>query len=163
VANSINKEGWTPLHFAAYSGHADILEILIRKLDANVNAQNKLGQTPLHLACKKSHKKVIERLLLAKANTEIKDCLAGNTALHVLAACDKLVTPNSNGSSVVTNQPSEPTQQHNHDGTNKNSTSSAEKSIADKDVRHRAKLIDLMLPFAQNCKAMPNRNGNKPW
>lgn len=38
VSNSINKEGWTPLHFAAYSGHADILETLIRKLDANVNA-----------------------------------------------------------------------------------------------------------------------------
>lgn len=101
VANSVNKEGWTPLHFAAYSGHADILETLIRKLDANVNAQNKLGQTPLHLACKKSHKKVIERLLLAKANTEIKDCLAGNTALHVLAAGDKLANPNSNGSSII--------------------------------------------------------------
>lgn len=103
VANSINKEGWTPLHFAAYSGQADILETLIRKLDANINAQNTMGQTPLHLACKKSHKKVIERLLLAKANTEIKDCLAGNTALHVLAACDVLVNPalGSNGSSIV--------------------------------------------------------------
>jgi len=97
IANSINKEGWTPLHFAAYSGHSEILEILIRKLDANVDSQNKLGQTPLHLACKKSHKKVIERLLLAKANTEIKDCLAGNTALHVLAACDKLITDKEKG------------------------------------------------------------------
>lgn len=38
VTNSVNKEGWTPLHFASYSGHAEILEILIRKLDANVNA-----------------------------------------------------------------------------------------------------------------------------
>ena len=100
ISNSVNKEGWTPLHFAAYSGHADILETLIRKLNANVDARNKLGQTPLHLACKKGHKKVIERLLLARSNTEIKDCLAGNTALHVLAACDKLVPPTSNESSV---------------------------------------------------------------
>lgn len=38
IANSVNKEGWTPLHFAAYSGHADILETLIRKLDASVDA-----------------------------------------------------------------------------------------------------------------------------
>ena len=172
IANSVNKEGWTPLHFAAYSGHADILETLIRKLDANVNAQNKLGQTPLHLACKKSHKKVIERLLLAKANTEIKDCLAGNTALHVLAAGDKLANPNSNGSSVVASQPSRlndnetvKSADHYSSDQNKNSTHSGDqgRTIVDKEVRQRAKLIDLMLPFANSCKSMPNRNGNLPW
>lgn len=38
IANSVNKEGWTPLHFAAYSGHADIVETLIRKLNANVDS-----------------------------------------------------------------------------------------------------------------------------
>lgn len=43
IANSVNKEGWTPLHFAAYSGHADIVETLIRKLEATVDSQNKLG------------------------------------------------------------------------------------------------------------------------
>jgi hypothetical protein len=124
----------------------------------------------LHLACKKSHKKVIERLLLARANTEIKDCLAGNTALHVLAACDKLATPNSNGSSIVGTQNSKADNglrslDHcSSENNNKTSTNSSDQqSIQNKEVRSRAKLIDLMLPFASNCKSIPNRNGNLPW
>ena len=107
---------------------------------------------------------------MAKANTEIKDCLAGNTALHVLAACDKLINEKgekekgaqSNGSSVLgTSKDSE--KDCCASSENKNSTLSGERQIADKEVRHRAKLIDLMLPFATNCKLMPNRNGNLPW
>lgn len=39
--------GWSPLHLAAYFGHYDVLEFLL-KSKANVNAINENGDTALH-------------------------------------------------------------------------------------------------------------------
>ncbi len=45
-----NSNGWTPLHSAAFSGHADAVRVLV-KAGADVNAQTKYdGNTPLHSA-----------------------------------------------------------------------------------------------------------------
>jgi hypothetical protein len=41
--------GWTPLHFAARGGHAELAKTLIQ-YKANVNAAGPGGETPLHLA-----------------------------------------------------------------------------------------------------------------
>ena len=63
--------GDTPLHFACNSGHVDIAELLIRKMNSRVDSVNAHGETPLHMACNQGHKGIIERLLLARASTNI--------------------------------------------------------------------------------------------
>jgi ankyrin repeat protein/transglutaminase-like putative cysteine protease len=55
---------WTPLHFAAEAGQADVAEYLITS-GADVNAENISGETPLQFAADKDHKEVTE-LLIAK-------------------------------------------------------------------------------------------------
>ena len=52
--NATNKDGWTPLHYAAKNGLKNEVTALLAK-NANVNATNKDGWTPLHFAAKKGH------------------------------------------------------------------------------------------------------------
>ena len=47
---------WAPIHYAAYQGHADIVETLLRQFFADVNIVNSDGQSALHLACVQGHK-----------------------------------------------------------------------------------------------------------
>jgi ankyrin repeat protein len=44
--NSADKDGFTPLHFAAQQQHADVAALLI-EAGADLNARNKFGNTPL--------------------------------------------------------------------------------------------------------------------
>ena len=46
---------WTPLHYAARSGHLDIVKILIEKGKVNIDSINSNGNTALHLAAKNNH------------------------------------------------------------------------------------------------------------
>ena len=80
---ALAASGNTPLHYACISGHVDIVELLIRRMNARIDSTNAQGETPLHLACSHGHKGVIERLLLARASTNIQDTLSGNTPLHI--------------------------------------------------------------------------------
>ena len=44
-----NRGGWTPLMYACYIGHDNIVNLLL-DASVNVNVQNNKGQTPLMLA-----------------------------------------------------------------------------------------------------------------
>ncbi|MDR3285289.1 MAG: ankyrin repeat domain-containing protein [Holosporales bacterium] len=44
-----NEYGLTPLHYAAFRGHTEIVEILLAA-GANKEAKNIIGKTPLHIA-----------------------------------------------------------------------------------------------------------------
>ena len=48
-ANSADREGFTPLHFAAQQQHADVAALLIAA-GADPNARNRFGNTPLWTA-----------------------------------------------------------------------------------------------------------------
>ena len=45
LINSLSNDelGWAPLHFASDSGNVEIVELFIRKLNANVNLQTSKG------------------------------------------------------------------------------------------------------------------------
>ena len=79
--NAKDDNGWTPLHFAVYYGHKEIVELLIAK-GADVNAKDKNGWTPLHLAAENGRKQVAELLIAKGADVNAKD-KNGWTPLHL--------------------------------------------------------------------------------
>jgi hypothetical protein len=62
----------TALHYAAFNGYTDIVELLLQH-DAEVNIQNKNGNTPLHLAALSNSIDVIVLLLSAGADVGLKN------------------------------------------------------------------------------------------
>lgn len=57
-----NWSGWTPIMYAAYYGHLNIVTLLVHN-KANVNALNKRLATPLTCAARCGHQSVLEFLL----------------------------------------------------------------------------------------------------
>ncbi|KAI9660882.1 MAG: hypothetical protein M1821_009209 [Bathelium mastoideum] len=65
------KTGTTVLHYAAWSGEAEIVQIL-RDPGATVDLQDHIGRTPLHYAADCGYAKVVALLLDMGANPNIK-------------------------------------------------------------------------------------------
>jgi ankyrin repeat protein len=68
----------TPLHKASISGHADVVELLL-KHGAYVNATSSNGSTPLHYAAYNGHANVVKLLLESCADPSAKNNI-GKTA-----------------------------------------------------------------------------------
>jgi ankyrin repeat protein len=80
---SKNDYGWTPLHWAAWTGHKAVAELLLKN-KAEVNARTNHGNTPLHDAALKGHKDIAKLLLAKKAEVNAGD-KNGMTPLHLAA------------------------------------------------------------------------------
>lgn len=81
--DSVDEDGYTPLHRAAYSNHVDIAKILIQ-YGANVNAQTVDKWTPLHSAVKWSNAEVAA--LLLQHGSDVNALSEGQqTPLHIAA------------------------------------------------------------------------------
>jgi len=72
--------GWTPLHWAAFTGPQDVIEFLIAR-GANVNARDAWDDTPLHRAAAAGQKESVE-LFLAKGAKVNAEGESGKTPLH---------------------------------------------------------------------------------
>jgi len=57
-----NKNGDTPLNYAAFLGHMEIVELLVEN-GANVNAKGLADWTPLHLAAHNNKEKIVQLLI----------------------------------------------------------------------------------------------------
>jgi tetratricopeptide (TPR) repeat protein len=79
--NALNRDGHTPLHYAAWEGHVDCLQLLL-DADADVQAANGSGQAPLHLAAWYGQDEAVEWLLARKADVNALD--SGKTFLRHL-------------------------------------------------------------------------------
>ena len=77
------RDGATPLAWAAYWDDLEIVELLL-KAGADVNAANELGVTPLMLACDNRNAVVVETLLRAGADASAVRS-TGDTALMMAA------------------------------------------------------------------------------
>ena len=75
----INKSGWTPLHYAATGGDAEIVATLL-KHHASVDARAPNGSTPLMMAAMFGSTEAVKKLLDAGANPGLKNA-GGQTAL----------------------------------------------------------------------------------
>jgi ankyrin repeat protein len=87
---TFSDDGWTPLHLAAFFGHAKIVEALLaRGADALVRSHNHNGNTPLHAALAGNHKMVAG--LLIGAGTDVNAADAGGwRPLHLAASNSNL-------------------------------------------------------------------------
>jgi ankyrin repeat protein len=89
AANSYSHDGWTPLHLAAFFGHAGVAERLIAR-GADVNARSKSerfarSNTPLHAAAANRQVEVAELLLDHGADVNARDG-SGFTPLALAAS-----------------------------------------------------------------------------
>ena len=55
------KNGWTPIHVAAFHGHTEIVKFLASVIE-NPNAPHPHGTTPLDLAAQENHTEIVEFL-----------------------------------------------------------------------------------------------------
>ena len=63
--NAPNKDGDTPIHFAAQEGHTEIVKILAPLTD-NPNAPNNNGETPSSVAYNAKIKKILKSFNTSK-------------------------------------------------------------------------------------------------
>ena len=63
---------WTALHYATFSGHAELVEDLL-KAGADVNARSTNGSTVIMMAAREGHAGLARRLLAAGANPAIQN------------------------------------------------------------------------------------------
>ena len=83
--NATDPDGFTPLHLAARSGHANVVAVLLAK-GADVNATDHIGETPLHLAANEGRQEIAEKLLAAGADVNAKGD-NGWTPMRVASYC----------------------------------------------------------------------------
>ena len=81
--NEKDEDGMTPLYYAAFFGHKEMVEVLIDNR-ADVNMANAYSETPLHLAAENGHKEVAEVLIDNRADVNAKNKY-GETPLHRVA------------------------------------------------------------------------------
>jgi ankyrin repeat protein len=85
VIHTYSYDGWTPLHLAAFFGHAAAAERLMAAgADLNAVSRNALLNTPLHAAVAGGH--VDASLLLIESGADVNAVDAGgHTPLHIAA------------------------------------------------------------------------------
>lgn len=92
--HAYSDDGWTPLHLAAFFGHAKVAELLLgRNADVTARSRNANGNTPLHAALAGNHKLVAGLIIGAGADVNAADA-GGWRPLHLAAANNNLDSMN---------------------------------------------------------------------
>lgn len=93
-ANAANREGQTPLHYAAAAthppsfSHAAVVDLLLA-FGAKVCRRDALHRTPLHVAAETGNVSLVSVLLSAGADVNAVERVLGETAVNIAAACGR--------------------------------------------------------------------------
>lgn len=83
ACNKQANSGWSPLLYACYHGHPDIIRVLLNQ-NARVDVFDESGTSALHLAAELGHEDVVELLLENNAFVNVRN-KHGLTPLHLAA------------------------------------------------------------------------------
>lgn len=83
----VNKPGWTPLHYAATGGGAQVVQLLLEHY-AYIDAESPNGTTPLMMAARYGSDEALQTLLDAGADASLKNA-KGLTALDFAQQSDR--------------------------------------------------------------------------
>ena len=82
---AVQKEGWSPLHYAATGGSAAIVKLLLSK-GANLEARSPNGSTPLMMAARYGNEEAVDALLAAGADRTAKNDLGMDASAFAASA-----------------------------------------------------------------------------
>lgn len=99
----VNKPGWTPLHYAATSGHLQIMNLLLEN-HAYIDAASPNGSTPLMMAAMYGTPSAVKLLLEAGADPLLKNDL-GLTAIDFAQRANRKETVDIIAAFVRARQP----------------------------------------------------------
>ena len=76
---SVQKDGWSPLHYAATGGNTDIVKLLLSR-GAKLEARSPNGSTPLMMAARYANEGAVDALLAAGADRSARNDLGMDAA-----------------------------------------------------------------------------------
>jgi ankyrin repeat protein len=82
---AVNKDGWSPLHYAATGGSAVIVKLLLSK-GAALEARSPNGTTPLMMAARYGNEEAVDALLAAGADRTAKNDLGMDASAFAASA-----------------------------------------------------------------------------
>ncbi|CAM9563157.1 unnamed protein product [Chrysoparadoxa australica] len=76
-------KGSTPLHWACFGGHLNLVLWLVKEMGVDINALNNDGCTPIYFACEQCHTGLVQWLVRdGGAMVNVKDTVYQQTPLH---------------------------------------------------------------------------------
>lgn len=84
----VSKPGWTALHYAATSGHNDLIRLLVDK-SAYLDAASPAGATPLMMAARFNHRESAKLLLELGADPTLKNQVGMTAKDYAVGNADK--------------------------------------------------------------------------
>lgn len=92
-ANTADKNGWTPLHWAALSGNCTIARLLIDKgARTDVKAHSEYGATALHFAAGIGEREMVRLLLDRGAGARVEDDRGASAIYYAMIAGERRTT-----------------------------------------------------------------------
>ena len=82
---AVQKDGWSPLHYAATGGSAAIVKLLLSR-GAPLEARSPNGSTPLMMAARYGNEEAVDALLAAGADRTAKNDLGMDAAAFAASA-----------------------------------------------------------------------------
>ena len=82
---AVQKDGWTPLHYAATGGSAAIVKLLVAK-GATIEARSPNGTTPLMMAARYGNEEAVDTLLAAGADRTARNDLGMDASAFAASA-----------------------------------------------------------------------------